>query len=321
MGVETAIAAAGIATEVASSIKSFSDAQDSRNAAAKYQADAARMAEEAKKGLSANYYKGISLPKETYQLQSEAAISAGAQAIQAGAESERGATATAGRIQAEQNVAQAGIRTDQANTMLELDKLTQQENSRLRDVGVGIDLSRAAGAQLAARDATEAAAAQTAQGFSSATSALGQGLAAVPLYQKSQAVKDFGNLQSSYNEAVKNGTAGSMYKDANGNYIPFNQALAKMPGFETQTQGVGQLNAMAAQDFMVQQPDVLKSILKTGWGQSMLTPKAPTINPMPEGGSNYLFPPSKGYQSPFDIGINPPQYSDYYGKPYRENAY
>lgn len=297
MGVETAIAAAGIATEVASSIKSFSDAQDSRNAAAKYQADAARMAEEAKKGLSANYYKGISLPKETYQLQSEAAISAGAQAIQAGAESERGAAATAGRIQAEQNVAQAGIRTDQANTMLELDKLTQQENSRLRDVGVGIDLSRAAGAQLAARDATEAAAAQTAQGFSSATSALGQGLAAVPLYQKSQAVKDYGKLQSSYDAAAKAGTLGSQFKDTYGNPLPFSQAVEKVPGFADKTKGFSSLNSLQAQDFMVQQPQTIKDIMDSGWSHnSSFVPSAPNSPLLSE---NPLSPIKNPYGNPF----------------------
>ena len=279
MAVGTALAIAGIATQVVSSVKSFYDAEQSRNAAAMYQHDASKMMEEAKKGLSSNFYKSISLPKETYQLQSEAAISSGAQLIQAGGESERGAASIAGRVQAQQNEAQAGIRTDQANTMLELDKLTAQEDSRLRDVGVGINLAQAGGAQLAARDATEAAAAQTSQGFSSAVSAVGQGIDNVPLFQKSQATKDFGKLQSSYDTATKDGSAGSMYKDANGNYIPFNQALAKMPGYESQTQGIGQLNAMEGRDMMIQQPDVLKGALKSGWGHNIPAP----MEKLPEG--------------------------------------
>ena len=158
----TALAIASVATEASSSFMSFSDASESRKLQAQAKTDAAEAMKNARKGLSANFYKSIGIPKETYELQSEAALSAGAQAIQAGAESERGAAATAGRIQAEQNIAQAGIRTDMGAQLLDLEKLTAQEESRLRDVGVGLDLAQAQGAQMAARDAQEAAAAQTA---------------------------------------------------------------------------------------------------------------------------------------------------------------
>lgn len=281
MAVGTALAIAGVAIQVASSVKSLHDAEVSKDAAAKYKADASVFMDKANKQLSANFYKGISLPKETYQLQSEAAISSGAQLIQAGAESERGAAAIAGRVQAQQNEAQAGIRTDQANTMLELDKLTQQENSRLRDVGVGIDLAQASGAQLAARDAEEAAAAQTAQGVSSAVSAVGQGIDMVPLYQKTQAVKDYGKLQSSYEKAALNPiTLGSQYKNADGTPKSFTEALAGMPGFKDKTQGVGQLNAMEAQDFMVQQPQTIKDIMKLGFGQNSPLKSVNPLNPI-----------------------------------------
>jgi len=297
MAVATALAVAGIAVSEGSAAMSFYNASESRKLQAEAQRDAAEGIKEARKGLSKNFYESIGIPKEAYMLQSEAALSAGAQAIQTGAESERGIGATAGRIQAQQNEAQAGIRTDMGNTLLELDKLTAQEDSRLRDVGVGIDLAKAQGAQMAARDAGEAAAAQTAQGFAAATSAIGQGLEMVPLYQKTQAVKDYGKLQSSYEKAAKSGTLGTQFKDTYGNPLPFSQAVEKVPGFADKTKGFGALNAMEAQDFMVQQPQTIKDIMNAGFGSSStFVPSAPNS---PLLSANPLIPAKNPYGNPF----------------------
>lgn len=322
MAAATSLAIAGIAVSAGSAGMSFYNASESKKLQAQAQADAAEAMKNARKGLSANFYESIGIPKETYELQSEAALSAGAQALQAGAESERGAAATAGRIQAEQNIAQAGIRTDMGAQLLDLEKLTAQEESRLRDVGVGLDLATAQGAQMAARDAGEAAAAQTAQGFASATAAVAQGLEMVPLYQKTQAVKDFGKLQSSYETAAKNKTLGTQFLDAAGNPLPFGQAIERVPGFADRVKGLGALNAMEAQDFLVQQPQTIKDILKGGFGYNTAAmPTAPTINPMPSGGSKDLFSEGNNYYNPFELETNIPKFKSPYGVPYRKNAY
>ena len=67
-------------------------------------------------------------------------LSQGAQAIQAGVESERGAAATAGRIQMAANEGQGAIRTAMGQDMQQLEMLSAQEEGRLRDIGVQLDL-------------------------------------------------------------------------------------------------------------------------------------------------------------------------------------
>ena len=260
------IGAAGLAVSAASAGKSFYDAAQSKDAAAKAQAEAGIAMAAARSKLDKNFYEQIGIPKEAYMLQSEAALSAGAQAIQAGAESERGIAATAGRIQAQQNEAQAGIRTDMGNTMLELDKLTAQEDSRLRDVGVGIDLAEAGGAQMAARDATEAAAAQTAQGFASVTSGVQQGLEMVPLYQKSAGLKSLNAAEKDY-------------------YAAFYKALSMQSGYE----GVNALDALKRQDYLITNSKGLKGMSwntakKSAWdtynpSKLISSPKATPVDP------------------------------------------
>ena len=91
------LAAAGI--EIAGSIFSFGEARRQRDAMKKAQAAAAAAAAQAKKELSVNYMKGLSIAKEPYELEREALLQAGATALQAGVEGDpRGAAATAGRV-------------------------------------------------------------------------------------------------------------------------------------------------------------------------------------------------------------------------------
>jgi len=79
--------------------------------------------------------------------------------------------------------------------MTALDRAAAAEESRLRDVGVQLDLGEVAGAQMAAADASQAAAAAQTQGFQQLAS-LGAGvLSATNLYGKSEGVKDFNKAQ------------------------------------------------------------------------------------------------------------------------------
>lgn len=178
----TTAAVVGIAATVAGTGMSFAQANKQKKLQKKAEADAMKAMQDARKKLEVNYYDQLAVQKEPYELEREALLSSGAQAIQAGVESERGAPATAGRVQMAMNEAQAGIRTAQGKEMSDLAKLSAAEDSRLRDVGVQLDMEEAAGAQLAARDAQEARAAYMAQGFEGLTSAVQQGIAAAPLY-------------------------------------------------------------------------------------------------------------------------------------------
>jgi hypothetical protein len=134
------------------------------------QKDADEAMQEARKKLEVNVYDQLAIQKEPYDLQREAMLSQGAQAIQAGVESERGAAATAGRIQMAANEAQAGIRTAMGQDLQQLEMLSAQEEGRLRDIGVQLDLEEVAGAQLAAANAQELQAQALQQGMEGVTS-------------------------------------------------------------------------------------------------------------------------------------------------------
>jgi hypothetical protein len=176
------IAGAGLAISAASTGASFAQAGKQRKLQRQAERDAEAAMEEARKKLEVNYFDQLAIQKEPYELQREALLSQGAQAIQAGAESERGVAATAGRVAMAQNEAQAGIRTAMGQEMMDLEKLSAQEESRLRDIGVNLDLGEVAGAQQAAADAQRAAAAATAQGMQGLQSMAQQAVQMAPLY-------------------------------------------------------------------------------------------------------------------------------------------
>jgi vacuolar-type H+-ATPase subunit H len=187
MGVATSIAIASIAITAAGTAKSFSDASKEKKLQKQAQSDADAAMAEARKKLETNYYDQLAVKKEPYELEREAMLSQGAQAIQAAQESERGAAATAGRVQMAMNEGQAAIRTAMGKEMTDIDKMKLAEDARLRDLGVNLDLAEVQGAQLAARDAQQASAAATRQGIQGLTSMGQQGLSLVPLYPKTGA--------------------------------------------------------------------------------------------------------------------------------------
>ena len=63
------------------------------------------------------------------------------------------------------NEGQSGIRTAMGDELQRLYMLSAQEEGRLRDIGVQLDLEEVAGAKLAAANAQELAANATAQGM------------------------------------------------------------------------------------------------------------------------------------------------------------
>ena len=166
MGVATAVAIGGLALSAAGTTGSFIQGGKQRKAAAKAKDEAAKAMLEAKKELEINYLKGLSIQKEPYELQREALLSAGAQAIEAGREGEtRGGAATAGRVQMAQQEGQAGVRTAMGQEMANLDKIIAAEDARLAGERANIDLEEAKGAQQAAAYATNAANQAMTQGF------------------------------------------------------------------------------------------------------------------------------------------------------------
>jgi hypothetical protein len=189
MPAATSLAIASIGVSAAGAGASFVQAGKQRQLQQKAEAEAARTLEEARKKLDVNFYEQLGINKEAYELEREALLVQGAQAIDAAVESERGAAATAGRVQLAQQEGQAGVRTAMAQEVMGLNKLVAGEESRLRDAKVNLDLAEAQGAQLAARDAQQAATAAFGQGVAGVQSVAQQGLQMVPLYQKTQGAK------------------------------------------------------------------------------------------------------------------------------------
>lgn len=185
----TVAAGIGLASTAATTGMSFAQAGKQRKLMREAEAAADSAMQEARKKLEVNVYENLAINKESYELAREAMLSQGAQAIQAGVESERGAAATAGRIQMAQQEGQAGIRTAMGDELQRLEMLSAQEEGRLRDIGVQLDLEEVAGAQLAAANAQELGAAALAQGMEGVTSLGSQLAEKAPLFEKNRAAE------------------------------------------------------------------------------------------------------------------------------------
>jgi hypothetical protein len=192
----TAIALASLAATATTTGMSFAQAGKEKKAQRQAEQDAEQAMIEARKKLELNFYDTLGIQKEPYELEREALLSQGAQAIQAGVESERGAAATAGRIQLAQQQGQAGIRTAMGQELTNLEKLSAAEEARLAGLGYNLYLEEVKGAQQAARDAERLAAKATQQGMQGLTSVGQQAVSTfVPLFSK-QDTDALGNLIS-----------------------------------------------------------------------------------------------------------------------------
>lgn len=223
MGVATAVAIGGLAITAATTTNSFIQAGKQKQKQREAEASAEAAMAEARKKLGINFTDELAVQKEPYELQREALLSAGAQAIEAGVESERGAAATAGKVMMAQNEAQAGVRTAMGAEMADIQRQQIAEQSRLRDLNVQLDLGEVEGQQQIARDASEARAAQMAQGFQGVSSFAQQGLELLPLY-----FKDKEDTKSTAGAAPTNpfpGTAIS-YGPGGTNYAPMSNYSA-----------------------------------------------------------------------------------------------
>jgi hypothetical protein len=197
----TIATATGIAASAVGSGMSFAEANKQKKAQRGAEEAASKAIEAARKKLEVNVYDAIGIQKTPYELEREAMLSAGAQATEAARESERGVAATAGRVYAGQQAGQADVQTRMGQEMLGLEKLSAQEESRLRDLGVNMDMMEAQGAQMAAAQAEEQAAQATAQGIGGAISTVQQGIQAIPLFTESASAKKFKGLMKSAEKA------------------------------------------------------------------------------------------------------------------------
>ena len=186
---------AGLAGTAASTGMSIGQSVRQKRLQKEADAQAAKSMAEARKRLDVNVYESLGIPKEVYELERDALLQQGQLALQAGMEgSQRGAAATAGRVQLAQQRGQAGVRSQMAKELYSLEKMTLAEESRLRDAEMNLDLAEAQGAQMASARAEQArqnALQQTAAGVQQ----LGfQAMQLSPLYEKTAAARQTNNL-------------------------------------------------------------------------------------------------------------------------------
>ena len=198
----TALAIGSLAATGVSTAASFGQARAQRKLQDQADRKAAEMMAEARKKLEVNVYEELAIAKEPYELQREALLTQGATALQAGVEVEgRGAAATAGRIQMAQQAGQAQTRAAMSQELRDLEKLTASEESRLRDIGVQLDLGEVEGAQIASREAAINRAQAMQQGIQGATSMVQQGLQFIPLYQQNRAAQQGAISQMTFDQS------------------------------------------------------------------------------------------------------------------------
>lgn len=211
MAIATA-AAVGLGVQAATAGMSFAQANKQKKAQQKAEQQAQKFLNEARQKLDINFMDALAINKEPYEREREALLSAGAQAMQAGVESERGGAATAGRVLAAQQEAQGAVRDQMNKDLFNLEASKLEEDSRLRDMNVNLDLQEVAGAQQAAAQAEENRMRAINQGIQSGVNALGEAIKLPALYKMNttqlknsigdlqltpEQMKDIGNIQGS----------------------------------------------------------------------------------------------------------------------------
>lgn len=180
--------------------------------------------------LDKNVYAAIALPMKQFNIQREALAAQGAQVVEAGRESQRGAAATAGSTMAQFNNALRGIQSEAEGQYYDLELAKAQEQARKDDIRTGLKLSEAEGAQAASAMYAEQKGRATNQAISSGIGALGQGLSMVPLFQATAQERAVSDLQDIYGNAAKSGQLDSSFLNENGEAIGFEKSVLKNMG-------------------------------------------------------------------------------------------
>jgi hypothetical protein len=135
-------------------------------------------------------------------------------------ESERGAAATAGRLLAAQQEGQGQVRDKMSQDLFNLEAAQAEEDSRLRDVEVQMDLGEVAGAQAAAAASEDAANVAKMQGIQGIGNVAQQAVALPGLYKKTGGVRAVNKLGRQAKRAGKDVRStimgGSVTQDATG---------------------------------------------------------------------------------------------------------
>lgn len=201
MAVATATAIA-LGTAAVSAGTSFAQAAKQKKVIAEAEAEASKKMAAARKSLEKNYMESLSIPMEAYEAQNEAILVAGAGAMEAAREgSQRGVGTVAQNVLNFENDALRDTSIRQGQELYNLEAATAQEESRLRDIGVNLDLQEVEGANMVAADAELARSNAIQAGIGSLMDGVGTGLDAAGLYQTDKGMQG-DVLQGMYQDGV-----------------------------------------------------------------------------------------------------------------------
>jgi|SanBayMetagenome_1026888.scaffolds.fasta_scaffold05664_3 hypothetical protein len=207
VGFATIAAVGGMAATALTTGFSVADLIKSKRLQKEADAEAEKAMAEARKFLDVNVYDALNIQMKPYDLEREAALTTGAQLIEAGRESERGAAAMAGRIQANQQSLNRDIQARMGKEMADLQKLSAAEESRLKDIKTQLYLDEVEGAQTASAMYDERAAQAAKNAISGVTSLVGQAAKLPALYNDTSLSEQeaFGKMQLTPDEMQKIG--------------------------------------------------------------------------------------------------------------------
>lgn len=223
---------ASIAVQGGTALISGVQAMKMRKEQQKSEQEAARLMQDIYNELEKNQYAAVGLPMKSFELEREALAAQGAQAVQAGAESERTAAATAGLTMSQYRKALRDIQSEQADKMLELDLLTAQEAARKGDIKMQFKAQEAEGAAAAAADYEQRKLAAVGGAIEGVVGAAGTAMSAIPLFKATEGVRTVSNIEDAYNQALKQGNLSQDLYDANGNPLSASRAMAKRLGLD-----------------------------------------------------------------------------------------
>ena len=146
-----------IGSAVVSAGMSFAQAAKQKGIIADAEAEAESKMKQARASLEKNYMESLSIPKAAFEAQNEAILVAGSAALDAARDgSQRGVGTVAQNVLNSQNDALRDASVRQEQQLFNLEAATAEEESRLRDIGVGLDLQEVEGANMVAADAQAA---------------------------------------------------------------------------------------------------------------------------------------------------------------------
>ena len=203
----TALTLASVGSQLVGAGMSFADARKQKKAQAQAEKEAEIAMNAARQRLEVNYMDALAIQKEPYELERDAALVAGAQATEALRESDRG-MGRVGAIYGQQQQAQRQIASAMGQEMFNLDYLSAQEDTRLRDLNTQLDLGEVTGAQLAAANAEERRAQQLQAGVAGVGLAAATGLDELGLFGQNKTTSPSTSGGSSMSKLVSQADLG-----------------------------------------------------------------------------------------------------------------